>query len=124
MARAATFDMAAISLSGLCLAHCLALPLAAASLPVLGVWAEAEWVHALFVVVAAPISLLALFRSSGRGPGGGAAILAVLGLAALTAGVIGRPAGVDETVVTVGGSLLLAAAHVLNWRRTRRPPAA
>jgi hypothetical protein len=87
---------------------------------VLGVWAEAEWVHALFVGVAAPISLLALFRSSPRGPGVAAAILAALGLAALTAGALGWPAGVDETGVTVGGSVLLAAAHMLNWRRTRR----
>lgn len=32
-------DFAAISLSGLCMVHCLALPLAAALLPAVGSWA-------------------------------------------------------------------------------------
>ena len=48
--RAATFgDTVAIGLSGLCLAHCLALPIFASLLPIAGAWAEAAWVHWLFV---------------------------------------------------------------------------
>jgi len=119
MARAATFDMAAIGLSGLCIVHCLALPVAAASLPLLGVWAEAEWLHGLFVVVAAPISLMALLRSARRGLPVAPLVLALLGLAGLSAGVLGWPTEAAETLITVIGSLLLAAAHILNWRRLR-----
>ena len=56
--RAATFgDTVAIGLSGLCLAHCLALPIFASLLPIAGAWAEAAWVHWLFVGIAAPVSL-------------------------------------------------------------------
>ena len=38
-------DYIAIGLSLACLAHCLALPLAAAFLPLLSTQAEAAWVH-------------------------------------------------------------------------------
>ena len=52
--------MAAIGLSIACLAHCLALPVAAAFLPVLGVGSEAAWAHWAFVAVAAPLSIWTL----------------------------------------------------------------
>ncbi|WP_413894670.1 MerC family mercury resistance protein [Pantoea ananatis] len=55
-------------MSGLCLLHCLALPLLAAALPLFGVWAEAEWVHVVFVAIAAPLAGLALWRGHRRDP--------------------------------------------------------
>lgn len=119
MARAATYDMAAIGLSGLCMVHCLALPVLAASLPVLGSWVHAEWAHWLFVGLAAPISLLAFVRASSFGLPRGSIALAVLGISGLVAGVAGWPSHEAETVMTVVGSGLLAAAHILNWQRMR-----
>jgi len=113
------FDGLAISLSGLCVIHCLALPLLAASLPLLGTWSEAEWVHWAFVVMAAPVSMIALSRPSRHGLRVGPIFLAMLGIAALFAGVLGWPTEADETLVTVSGSLLLATAHLMNWQRTR-----
>ena len=53
-------DYIAIGLSLACLAHCLALPLAAAFLPLLSTQAEAAWVHWAFVALAAPVSAWAL----------------------------------------------------------------
>ena len=53
-------DPAAITLSGLCLVHCLALPMLSVVLPVLGAWAEAEWVHLLVIALALPLALFAL----------------------------------------------------------------
>ncbi len=111
-------DLSAAALSGLCLLHCLALPLLASLLPVLGTWSDAEWVHGLFVLMALPLSLLALGRAHARRrlPWRMWA-LAALGLLALTAGALGWPDTRWETPITVGGSLLLVATHLWNLHR-------
>lgn len=120
MSRPATADMAAIGLSGLCLVHCLALPLAAASLPLLGAWAEAEWGHLLFAAVAAPLSLTALFSGSNWRLPLGLILLAVTGVGLLFVAALQWPVAVEETPTTVCGSLMIVTAHVLNWRRNAR----
>lgn len=116
--RAAMGDTVAIGLSGLCLAHCLALPILASLLPIAGSWAEAAWVHWLFVAVAAPVSLATFLLPRKR-----ASLLiglAVLGLALLVAGAAEFPTHELETPLSVIGGLTLAAAHLLNWRRRPR----
>jgi hypothetical protein len=108
-------DASAVGLSGLCLAHCLALPVAAAFLPVLGTWAEAEWVHLAFLVAAVPISITALARSGGwRAPV--VLGLALIGIGLLMSGALFANEGA-ELAMTVAGGLALATAHTLNWRR-------
>lgn len=106
-------DLAAIGLSGLCLVHCLALPIVAAILPLAGVWAEAPWVHWAFAFAAAPISLWALTRRPALAP----LALGLSGLALLFAGAAEFPSHDSETIVTVTGGLMLSLAHILNWRR-------
>lgn len=117
----ALFDASAIALSTLCLIHCLALPLLAAALPLLGVWAQEEWVHIAFVAVAIPLTSYALWRAHRRRhlPVALRAV-AALGLAGLLAGALGWPRETWETPITVAGSLMLASAHVWNWARHRR----
>lgn len=122
MKRSSTLlDASAIALSSLCLLHCLALPLLAAALPLFGVWAEAEWVHALFVAIAAPMTGFALWRAHRQQRLPAAAMAsAALGLLLLLGGAMGWPSHASETPMTVTGSLLLAATHVWNaWRRHR-----
>lgn len=115
---ARTGDVVAISLSGLCLAHCLALPLAAGFLPLLGAWAEAEWVHWIFVAIAAPVSIWTLTRArSQNGLSAATMGLTTLGISFLVAGAAGYPAHEWETGLTVSGGLALAGAHLINWRR-------
>jgi hypothetical protein len=119
IAAVRVLDGSAMGLSGLCLVHCLALPVAAAFLPALGVWAGAEWVHVVFVMFAAPLSALALLRPAhGRGSPAPLVALGGLGIVLLAAGAFGPPAA--ETPVTVAGSLCLACAHLWNWRRHSR----
>lgn len=117
--RSPGFDGVAMSLSGLCLLHCLALPVLAVSLPVLGALAEAEWVHWLFVALAVPASALALLGSFGRGS---ASLIAgaTVGIGLLIAGAAGWPDHDSETLLTVAGGLVLAGVHALNWRRARQ----
>ena len=110
-------DSLAVGLSGLCLVHCLALPVAASLLPLAGGWVEAAWIHWLFVAVAAPVSAVTFARVRPRA--GWLIALAIAGLALLTAGAAEFPSHEAETPVTVLGSLLLAAAHLANWRQRR-----
>ncbi len=114
------FDLSAIGLSGLCLVHCLVLPVVAVFLPALAILSHAEWVHAAFVVFAIPITGLALWSANRchRLPRVLMAT-AVLGLACLMLGALGWPHPDLEEMTTVCGSLLLAATHLWNWRRTR-----
>lgn len=118
---AALLDAGALALSSLCLLHCLALPLLAAALPLFGAWAEAEWVHLLFVAVALPITAVALWRAHQQQHlPTGAWAAATLGLGLLLAGALGWPSHEVETPLTVAGSLMLAATHVWNARRRHR----
>ena len=116
MLRAAGFDVAAIGLSGLCLVHCLALPIAAALLPILGVIAEAEWLHWLFLCFAFPVSVVALAST----PSVMVRTSAGAGLVLLLVGVLGWPTASSETPATVLGGLLLASAHALNVSRHKK----
>lgn len=110
-------DLLAVTLSGLCLVHCLALPLVASLLPLAGAWAQAEWVHWLFALIAAPLSAWTLTRPHPLGLPRLAIGLAGVGAGLLFAGAAGFPSHALETPITVAGGLLLASAHILNARR-------
>lgn len=117
-------DASAIGLSGLCLIHCLALPFAAVALPFLGAWSKAEWVHLVFVALAAPLSALALLRRHHGRPPHALLALAASGLALLLVGAVGWAGETWETPLTVMGGVLLASAHGWNWLRQARSHAA
>lgn len=113
-------DRWAIVISGLCIAHCLAIPATLVLLPALSadLMADQTATHWLLLAIAVPISLLALgngFRHTGS-----AIVLGVgiLGLALLTLGVshwLGHDA---EIPLTLAGGVLLIVAHWRNMRHT------
>ena len=113
--KAAAIDGVAISLSGLCLIHCLALPVVSAILPIAGSWAEIEWIHKAFVVAALPFSLLALASERATGIIGG---LIASGFILLAAAAFAEPLHDHETALTLLGGLLLASGHALRWSRS------
>ena len=117
--RVAVIDGSAIVLSTLCLVHCLLLPILSATLPLAGVWAEAEWVHRLFVVAALPFALLAL---SSKQVGRLASALIVVGFATLAAGAFVEALHDHEVMLTIIGALLLASGHGLRWLRSYNAP--
>jgi len=116
-------DSAGLLASGLCLLHCLALPLVLAAFPALG-WAGGHEGFHEAMVGAALLAALA-----GLGPGflahrrvavpllGGAG-LACLALAVFAIGP--RWGHAFETVLSVAGALLLCAAHLRNRVCCRR----
>lgn len=111
-------DWAAISASGLCLVHCLALPLVIVALPSFGGVIAGSATHWVLLAFAVPVSLWVLTRD--RGPAAALPLaLGGAGLGLMTLGVAlfeGRPA---ERVLTVAGVLLVAAAHIVRWSRRR-----
>lgn len=117
-------DLAACGLSAACLAHCLALPMLASLLPLLGPAAETEWLHWLFVAIACPLALIAFGR---RGVTVLMRIVAGAGVLLLVAGAAEFPSHEWETAMTVLGAVFLAGAHMLNAlrfaRRTHTHPA-
>lgn len=110
-------DASAITLSGLCLVHCLALPALAVALPLAGLWAEQEWVHQVFALSALPITVLAMTRPFHEGARTSFILLAGSGLALLISAAFIEGLHDLETPLTVVGALLLATAHIRRWRR-------
>ncbi len=103
-------DHAAVALSLLCIAHCLALPLLAVSLPFAAAAADAEWLHWTFAALAVVASgSVVLTASSARVPA--FMVPAGLGAVLVVGGVFAENFGLDETIPTVIGGVLLAAAH-------------
>ncbi|MDG2522108.1 MerC domain-containing protein [Caulobacter segnis] len=119
---AKALDVSAIGLSGLCLIHCLVLPAVSVALPFIGGWSQAEWVHLVFIALAAPISVVALFRRGAPRPSAALLALAASGLALLLFGALGWPSHDLETWLSIAGGLTLTAAHTWNLRRSPPPP--
>lgn len=115
---AAWMDGVAVAFSAACLVHCLALPLLIALLPVSRNWLDIpESFHLVVLLVALPPSGSILWRAARLSPR--AASTLRLGLAGLAFMIVG--AGLEghsaEVWITSLGASLLAAAHLINWRR-------
>lgn len=108
-------DASAIGISGLCLVHCLALPLMSAFLPIAGALAEAEWIHAVLVLMALPITGFVIFKHLSSGGAATFPVLATIGLLLLLAAAFVEPLHDVEVLLTVLGAILLATAHIERW---------
>ncbi|MEM9233405.1 MAG: MerC domain-containing protein [Pseudomonadota bacterium] len=114
-----SIDLGAAGLSGLCVLHCLALPVLAAFLPLAGTVSEMEWVHKALVLMAAPLSLYAVLGKRPHFFGPVFIMLATAGLSLLTLAAFAEPLHDYETPLTVIGAVLLASAHLRRfWQHT------
>jgi hypothetical protein len=105
-------DHSAITVSTLCLIHCLVLPVIVTSLPVLGVLSEAEWLHRLFVLIAMPLSLIAFLPPLKTGYKHLMRLLAISGVCLLATSAFVEGLHNYETQLTVVGALMLGGAHL------------
>ena len=115
-------DNAAVGLSGLCLAHCLALPLFAGALPVLMPFVEGH-LHMQMLVLVVPLSIIAIGIGVGRHRNTRVLWGAAIGLLMLIVGatVAHEQLGlVADRAFTVSGAIVLAVAHLYNGLLTRR----
>lgn len=112
------WDAGGLTISGLCLVHCLALPFLAILLPLTGTLVDDERVHFAVLGLAAPVAWFAFAvpyldrRISFALPA-----VACIGLGLLAAGLVAPHE--HELTLTASGGAILAMAHLLNLR-TRR----
>ena len=118
------FDQAAIALSAVCIVHCLAVPVLIAVLPIAALsFGDATHFHALMLWLVVPTSVAGFglgFRVHRRL---GLVLLGAAGVAVLVAAALWGHSVWRESFeigVSVVGSLILAAAHWLNFREVRR----
>ncbi len=110
-------DRLAIGASFACLAHCLIFPMLIAASPALAHMLDVpEAFHLYVLATTVPVSALAMARGFRRHglwlPMG----LGAVGLALLAFGALAGLPALYETGLTLGGSLILAIAHVRNWQ--------
>ncbi len=118
-------DHVAIALSGLCLVHCLLLPVIIVAVPLLAQLNETHF-HAQMLLVVVPVSLFAFthgYRRHGnlRIIAGGIAGIALL----FTGGTVAHAnyGSLADILLTIAGSLVLATSHYFNNRLMRHVPA-
>ena len=109
-------DAVAVSLALLCAVHCLAFPMLASLLPLIGVVSESEWIHKVFVALALPASVISLVLTRSRSTGVIFSIFAIAGFAFLFL-AFAESMEQHEVMLTVCGSILLAGAHIYRWKR-------
>lgn len=114
-------DKAAVTLSGLCLLHCLAMPVVLAALPFFNEISTGH-LHAELLIIVIPVSVFAFL--SGYRTHGNRMVLALgtLGLVILTIGgtyAHSHYGLAADRALTIAGSLILAVAHFRNSRLSR-----
>ncbi|MCT8002230.1 MerC domain-containing protein [Sphingomonas sanguinis] len=110
-------DGFAVTASVLCLIHCLLLPVLLVALPVLATMLTVpESFHAVAFALALPTSMLAMALGRRRHDSRWPLRLAVVGLALLGIGAFAVSVETTERGVSSLGAVLLAVAHVGNWR--------
>ncbi|MEO8466047.1 MAG: MerC domain-containing protein [Gammaproteobacteria bacterium] len=119
------FDRVAITLSTICIVHCLAIPVVVAALPVVALtWGlDDAHFHTLMLWFVVPTSVLGFAFGYHAHRGATIVLLGAIAIAVL-AFVALRAHGVwtlgEETAVNVAASILLAVAHWRNFRAVRR----
>ncbi len=118
------WDRIGISLSGLCMVHCMLLPVVLVAVPL---WSTAEtlhdWLHPLFLVALLPISFMALVATASKPQAKSVRVLLGVGLLIIAlASLFGHEAAnpVVETAFTLLGSGMLVTGHWRNGQICRR----
>lgn len=111
-------DKSALTLSGLCIVHCLAGSLLLTVFAISGDWLGHN-VHVIGLLLAMPLAALALWRGVRLHGRIGAALLGMVGIALMALSLLVSHGETAEVVVSVIGVSLLAAAHLWNLRASR-----
>ncbi len=114
-------DNAAVALSGICLLHCLTVPILIAVLPFLGQFGEGHF-HVQMLLIVLPVSIVAFILGFRRHHVKSVFSWGIISMLLLTFGatVVHSSFGlVADRIVTVCAALILAFAHYFNNRYSR-----
>jgi hypothetical protein len=111
-------DAIGIGLSGLCMVHCLALPVLLSLAPALA-WMENEWIHLALASLALVVGVFAMRTWVGGTRGLILRCLAAAGIGILFYGALAEVPELTERGITVAGASMLALAHTLAWLSAR-----
>jgi hypothetical protein len=111
-------DKSALTLSGLCLVHCLAGTLILTVFAASGDWLGHN-VHLVGLLLALPMAAITLWRGVRLHGRIGVAVLGALGIAFMATSLVISHGDIAEVVLSVIGVSLLAAAHFWNLRASR-----
>jgi len=116
-ARPSRLDQLGILLSGLCLMHCIGLPILILLLPAIAFALPSHGiVHAMLIALVLPVSGFALWRGMAQSGSRWALAWGMAGMLLLALGLVFLEAETVATLLTVTGSLMIGLAHILNWR--------
>ena len=124
-ANVGSLDYAAIALSGLCLVNGLLLPVVIVTLPLL-LQLNATHFHAQLLIVLIPVSLFAFTLGFRRHANQAIIAGGIAGISLLFIGGTVAHANLGllaDSLLTMAGSIVLAASHYFNNRLTRHIPA-
>jgi hypothetical protein len=119
--HAGFLDNAAVALSGICLLHCLTLPVLIAVVPFMSQFGEGHF-HAQMLLVVLPVSVIAFTLGFRRHHVRRVAAWGVIGMLLLVLGatVVHSSFGlIADRVATICAALILASAHYFNNRLSR-----
>lgn len=113
-------DGFAVVASVTCMIHCLGLPLLLAALPAFADRIDpGESFHAIVLAFAVPTSAIALVGGWRKHRAFVPLAVGSVGLVLMAVGIVFASREILETAITVSGGLLLAGAHIANWRKRR-----
>lgn len=117
-------DSVAVFLSGTCMAHCLVLPVFVTLFPIVqGSLLDEQYFHLIMLGLILPTSLIALTVGCRKHKDGTTITLGAAGLLTLTiTAVMGHElfGYLGERIATTIGGLILASAHIQNYRCCRK----
>ncbi len=117
-----TFDRAGVTLSALCIVHCLLLPLTTSFLPLMGVLAENETIHKALVLLAIIPAAFAFTDFNGSKSPFLIAGLGVIGVISLLMSAFIEAFHDYEAILTLVGAVILASAHIVRIRANKHHP--
>jgi hypothetical protein len=116
-------DTLGLVISGVCLVHCLALPVAALLIPAFSLGFDEQTDHMFhwwLLAFAVPISSLALWRGAAHSGIRRWLKLGSAGLLLMLLGVLHLAGPESEVPLTMAGVVMLAVAHLKNYALSNR----